>query len=329
MLALEEFIYGKNIPVSMASLKDVGERKLIENIRNIIRMSPGSGPGDDAALIPFLSGDIVACTDALTFERHFPKGMSYEDFGWMGAAVNFSDLASMGAEPLALLTAVLMPDDLDESALYDIMMGLDNCADVYGAHIYGGDTKPGPGVLSCTAIGTMNGRAPMLRSGARPGDVIALTGPVGAAAAGFSALENGYGNDVPLSSLMRPVPRVEEGMLLSSSGAVTSCTDLSDGLAEAARSICAASHVGMDIHMDFIPEGDGVELISSNLNIPREDLMLYWGGDYELMFTFNKEKKDLLYDQGLDFSIIGMVTNDDSPYLIQNERREVMGNGRY
>ena len=168
----------------------------------------------------------------------------------------------------------------------------------------------------------------MLRSGARPGDVIAVTGDLGSAASGFFALENDI-NGVDTSALLTPTPRVDEGVILSASGAVTSCLDLSDGLAEGARAICDASHVGMDIHMDFLPEGDDVERISSELSLSKEDLLLYWGGDYELLFTFDKERMSALYDKEIEFSVIGKVTNDNAPYINRMGSREVMRSGRY
>lgn len=312
----------------MVSLKELGERELIRNIRNIIRQSPGLGPGDDAALIPPIKGDVVACVDTVSFERHRPQGMTCEDLGWMAAAVSLSDLASMGASPKGLLASLLMPEDMDESSVYDIMMGMDNCASSFDTYIYGGDTKPGCGSVSCTAIGSLNGRSPMLRSGARPGDVVAVTGSLGSAAAGFFSVEKGItGTD--LSPLMRPTPRIDEGIAISTSGAVTSCIDLSDGLAEGARIICDSSHVGMDIHSDFIPEGDHVDRVSTELDIPKDDLLLYWGGDYELLFTFDKGKMERLYEQDVEFSVIGKVTNDDAPYINKNGSRTVMRNGRY
>ena len=312
----------------MASLKELGERELVRGIRSVIRQPPGLGPGDDSALIPPFGGDIVACTDSITFERHFPKGMTYEEFGWMAAAVNISDLAAMGAVPVGLLAALTMPPDLDALSLYGIMSGMDECAGSFGAYIYGGDTKFGGGAVSCTAIGSLEGRRPMLRSGARPGDIVAVTGSLGSAAAGFFAVERGL-DQVDLSSLFTPVPRVAEGAVLSASGAVTSCIDLSDGLAEGARSICSASRVGMDIHMAFLPEGEGVEAVASETSISKEEMMLYWGGDYELLFTFDKHKKETLYEHDVDFSVIGMVTNDGAPYINYFDRREAMGNGRH
>ncbi|MDR0887576.1 MAG: thiamine-phosphate kinase [Candidatus Methanoplasma sp.] len=313
----------------MASLKEVGERALIRNLMGIIRPGPFLGSEDDAAVVDIAGGKIVASTDIVTFERHFPTGMTYEQFGWTAAAVNFSDIAAMGAKPLGLLTALAMPDDLDENYLYDIVSGLDQCAEFCNAHILGGDTKPGSGVITGTAIGTLEGRAPLLRSGARPGDMIAVTGQLGSAAAAFAAIENGLENEYNLSALMVPIPKVREGLVLSESGAVTSCMDLSDGLAEAAKSICRASHVGMELQTEFIPEGDDVGEISTMTGIDKDDLLFYWGGDYELMFTFDKEKMGSLYDSDLEFSVIGMVTNGNGPYISTGENRTMMKDGRY
>jgi len=313
----------------MASFKELGERTLVGGIQNIVRCPMGVGPGDDAAVIPFQGNDVVACVDSVTFERHFPKGMTYQDFGWTAAAVNISDLASMGASPVGLLAALMLPPDIEEISLYDIMKGMNNCAHAFGAFIYGGDTKIGCGAISCTAIGTMNGRRPMLRTGAMPGDIVAVTGSLGSAAAGFFAIENDLQNRVPMNPLMSPMPRVEDGIAMSQSGAVTSCIDLSDGLAEGARSICSASHVGMDIYSDFLPEGDGVDVIARETNIKKEDMMLYWGGDYELLFTFDKEKRSALYEHDVEFTIIGNVTNENAPYINHENKRTVMKNGRY
>ncbi|MDR2698080.1 MAG: thiamine-phosphate kinase [Candidatus Methanoplasma sp.] len=313
----------------MASLKELGERELIRGIRNVIRQPPGLGPGDDSAVIPPFNGGVVACTDSVTLERHFPKGMTYEEFGWTAAAVNISDLAAMGAVPVGLLAALTMPPDLDSVSLYDIMAGMDECAEAFGAYIYGGDTKFGGGAVSCAAIGSLEGRTPMLRSGARPGDIVAVTGSLGSAAAGFFAIERGLEDLATSSQLFKPAPRVREGAALSASGAVTSCIDLSDGLAEGARSICGASRVGMDIHMAFLPEGEGVEDVSSETDVSKEEMMLYWGGDYELLFTFDKYKKEALYEHDVDFSVIGVVTNDDAPYINYFDKREAMGDGRH
>jgi len=311
----------------MISLKEFGERKLVCGIRDTIRMPPGLGPGDDSAVIPSEGGDVVACVDSVTFERHFVNGMRYEEFGWMAAAVSISDLAAMGAAPIGLLAALTMPPDLDIESLYAIMRGMDKCANSYGTYIYGGDTKFGSGTVSCTAIGSMEGRPPMLRSGAKPGNIVAVTGTLGSAAAGFFAINNGL-KGIPSTALVTPSPRVKEGLALSSSGAVTSCVDLSDGLAEGAKLICSASNVGIDIYMRSLPEGDGVCLAHNEIGISKEEMMLYWGGDYELLFTFDKDKENILRNNDLKFSVIGKVTDGDVPYINYENRREAMKNGR-
>ena len=149
----------------MVQIADVGERQLIDDFKSFIRPEGRVGPGDDAAVI---EKDIVITTDIVSFDRHFPVGMSYEQFGWYAAAVNFSDLAAMGARPIGFTAALALPPTLDSQNAYDIMSGIDQCAEFCGTGIVGGDTKPGPGIVAGTAIGTMDGNSPMLRSGARP-----------------------------------------------------------------------------------------------------------------------------------------------------------------
>lgn len=313
----------------MATIGEVGERALVRNIRAIIRRSPGLGPGDDAAVIACGDGNVVASTDSVSFDRHFPDGMTYEQFGWTAAAVNFSDIAAMGARPTGILAALMLPEGLEESAIYDIMSGIDQCAEFCGTWIVGGDTKFGSGAVTGTAIGSLDGRKPLSRGGAVPGDIVAVTGCLGAAAAGYYGKRAGM--DVPDSvfALMVPVPRVEEGIMISQSGAATSCMDLSDGFAVAAREICAASGVGMEIHEEFLPIGGDVDAVADALGMDRRDLVLYWGGDYELMFTFRKDMIDRLYEAGLAFSIVGIVTDGDGPYIAGADGRERMRDGRY
>ncbi|MCQ2086362.1 MAG: thiamine-phosphate kinase [archaeon] len=290
----------------MALLKNVDEHQLVKNIKNIIRPSGILGTDDDAAIIE--TNDIVVCSDIVTFERHMPETMTYEKFGWTAAAVNFSDLAAMGAEPIGLITSLALPPDIDESCLYDIVSGIDQCAELCNAFIIGGDTKPGTGVISCTALGKMGNRKPMMRNGAKIGDVVAVTGSLGSPAAGFYAIKNKIEAKDAVFSLMTPIPRVKEGISLSETGKVTSCIDLSDGLATAASIVCEQSHVGMDIIWEFLPEGNDVDIVSRHSDVSKEDLMLKWGGEYELMFTFSKKDIEVLQNCDVNFSVIGYVT---------------------
>ncbi|MBE6519441.1 MAG: thiamine-phosphate kinase [Thermoplasmata archaeon] len=310
----------------MAMIGDIGERQLIQDFKTFIRPEGRVGPGDDAAVI---DKDIVVTTDVVTFDRHFPIGMSYEQFGWYAAAVNFSDLAAMGARPIGFTAALALPPTLDSQAAYDMMSGMDQCAEFCGTGIVGGDTKNGPGLIAGTAIGTLDGRAPMLRSGATPGDIVAVTGPLGGPAAGFVAIDKGIDCQEAKDTLYMPIPRVTEGIELAESGVVTSCIDLSDGLGTALNTICEASGVGIDVEFSFLPHEEFVEDISKQSGVPLEKLLLGWGGEYELMFTADQNRLNKLYDAEIEFSIIGMVHEGDRPELIRDGKRSEITYGEY
>ena len=310
----------------MVQIADIGERQLIEDFKSFIRPEGRVGPGDDAAVI---EKDIVITTDIVTFDRHFPVGMTYEQFGWYAAAVNFSDLAAMGARPIGFTAALALPQTLDSQNAYDIMSGIDQCAEFCGTGIIGGDTKNGPGIVAGTAIGTMDGRSPMLRSGARPGDVVAVTGPLGGPAAGFAAIENGIDCPEAKESLFMPIPRVSEGIELASSGIVSSCIDLSDGLGTALNTICKASGVGIDVEFSFLQHEKYVDEISQKTGIPLEKLLIGWGGEYELMFTADPDRLKKLYDSEIEFSIIGMVNDSGQADLIREGKRSRIDYGEY
>lgn len=310
----------------MAFIADLGERRLIEDFRSFIHPEGMVGPGDDAAV---MSNGTVVSTDIVSFDRHFPAGMTYEQFGWYSAAVSFSDLAAMGARPTGFLAALALPGDLDPQNAYDIMSGIDQCCEFCGTGILGGDTKSGPGIVTGTALGAMDDRKPMLRSGARPGDLIAVTGALGGPAAALLDIEHGLGLDHTRESLYIPVPRVDVGVDLASSGQVTSCMDLSDGLGTALNTICQASKVGMSVEYDFIPKAPGVMEASESTGTPMEDLLLYCGGEYELIFTLDKNGLDRLYDMEVEFFVIGMVNDSGKADLIKDGSRRDVGYGRY
>ena len=310
----------------MVTIGEIGERQLIEDFRSFIRKEGRVGPGDDAAVI---EKDIVVTTDVVSFDRHFPAGISYEQFGWYSAAVNFSDLAAMGARPIGFTAALALPPILEAQAAYDIMSGIDQCAEFCGTGIIGGDTKVGPGIVAGTAIGCMDGRRPMLRSGARPGEVVAVTGPLGGPAAGFAAIDNGIDCQEAKDALYMPIPRVNEGIELASSGVVTSCIDLSDGLGTALNTVCQASGVGIDVEFQFLQHESYVEEVSEKSGVPLEKLLIGWGGEYELMFTADPNRLKRLYDSGVEFSIIGMVHEGDHPDLIRDGNRSRIDYGEY
>lgn len=310
----------------MATFREIGEREMIRRLLSVVRPSGTDGPGDDAAIVD-TDGRLAICSDGLTFERHKTPTMTYEQFGWMAAAVNFSDLVSMGARPTGILVSLMLPSDMEEGDICDIMCGVDRCAEYCDTYVIGGDTKEGSGSVVGTAIGNMEDRKPMTRYGANPGDLIAVTGNLGTAAAGWHSMTNGLELDDSEYTLNVPLPRVDEGIAMAYSGAVTSCIDLSDGLAEAAWSVCNASRVGMEFRREFLPPGTGVEEVHELLGIPMDDMLLYWGGEYELMFTFKKDMIKQLYDNEVPFTIVGMVNNEDRPVISDMDKTEVLRHG--
>lgn len=311
----------------MARFGDTDEREMISMIRDCIRQAP-CATDDDAAVLPIGRDDLVVCTDSVTFERHMPEGMTYEQFGWMAAAVNMSDLAAMGATPIGIVSALALPKDMETSEVCEVMTGMDECTEFCNCHILGGDTKSGNGTVSVTAFGVMEGRRPMTRKGVKVGDIIAVTGELGAAAAGFLALANKFDMPDAVSALCAPIPRVEEGIALSSSGLVTSCIDLSDGLATAINTICSMNGCGAIIEWDLLPKSQYVDDVCQRLGVPDRELTIGWGGEYELMFTFDRKDADALYDLGIDFSMIGLITEEDV-VLHRDEKYEAIGNGCY
>jgi thiamine-monophosphate kinase len=311
----------------VATLKEVGERALIDRIVGNIRRSAHLGPGDDAACVNINGSKIVLCTDIVTFEKHRVKEMTMREFGWFAAAVNFSDLASMGARPIGILAAVSLPPHTDEEDLYEIMKGMDECAASCGADILGGDTKSGPGSVCGTAVGVCDHRL-LTRRGAEPGDLVAVTGKLGSAAAGWYAALNGIDEKEAIGAAKRPVPRVREGIFLAETGMATSCMDISDGLSATASAICGGGNTGMNIHWERLPKGAGVDSVCRMLGLPERHIMLDCGGEYELMFTFPREHLNALRSSFIDLSVIGEVTEGGCA-LIVNGTPEPMENKGY
>jgi thiamine-monophosphate kinase len=169
----------------------------------------------------------------------------------------------------------------------------------------------------------------LTRSGARPGDLVAVTGSLGSAAAGWHAALNGIDDKDALTAVMLPVPRVKEGMFLSENGIATSCMDISDGLSTTADAICRSSGVGMDILLESLPVGKGVENVCGKLGMPATDLILNGGGEYELMFTFGKDHLRTLHDSDIDMSVIGKVTAGGCANLIAAGKTAKMENRGY
>lgn len=250
-------------------LGDVSEGRILQAI--LSRTAPGAhtliGPGDDAAVIATPSGSVVATTDTLVHGPDFRLAWSSGyDLGWKAAAVNLADVAAMGARPTALLVALAVPRDLRLSFVERLADGFrEACAALApGCAVVGGDlTVSDVLTIAVTALGDLEGRAPVTRSGARPGDVVAVAGELGNAAHGLAVLFGRFrdgdapvpvdvaklaaGESAALAAQLRPSPPIGLGAVAATVGA-TAMMDISDGLALDARRMAAAS--GVTIALD-------------------------------------------------------------------------------
>lgn len=237
-------------------LADLGESGLLA--RMLPLLPPGAstlvGPGDDAALVSAPDGRVVATTDAMVEGRDFRRDWSSpQDVGWKAAAQNLADIAAMGAVPTALLVALVAPPDLPSSWALGLAEGLASACAGTGASVVGGDLSSGDAiVVSVTALGDLGGRAPVLRSGARPGQDVAHAGVLGHSAAGLDALRRwgpeAAGRRSPhlLQAHRRPRPPYDLALAAAAAGA-TAMLDVSDGLLRDAGRIAEASGVTIDL----------------------------------------------------------------------------------
>src|SRR3954467_14546110 len=190
------------------------------------------GPGDAAAVVASPDGRTVASTDVLVDGRHFRRDWcSAADIGHRAAAANLADIVAMGAEPTALLVAFCAPADLDVGWAEELATGLSDEAALVGAGVVGGDMSSSPTLtVAVTALGDLGGLSPVVRSGARPGDVVAVSGRLGHAAAGYTVLSRGFRTPKLLvEAFRRPEVPYLEGPRAARLGA-TSMIDVSDGL---------------------------------------------------------------------------------------------------
>jgi thiamine-monophosphate kinase len=240
-------------------------------------------------LAPTPGHKLVVTTDVLVEGLDFTADLSEpEDWGWKAVVANLSDLAAMGAEARWLVIALTVPDPTPVPTLERVYAGVGQACRAYGAALVGGDVSAGPALsLAVTALG--EAERPVLRSGARPGDRLAVTGPLGAAAAGLGLLQRG---DQPARDLLgrfpglaaahrRPEPALTMGLALARAGAAA-MIDVSDGLAGDALHLAEASGVGVEVHDAAVPVAAGVAEAAALLGRDPLELVLGGGEDFVL-----------------------------------------------
>jgi thiamine-monophosphate kinase len=290
-------------------LDDIGEFGLIERIR-ARRRDYGEdvvvGIGDDCAVLR--RGGILEAltTDCLVEGTHFLKGwLSMEDIGWKSLAVNVSDVAAVGGLPRHAVVSLFLPKTVtaeDVDHLYD---GIEACASGTGVVVVGGDIVKidGPLAVSLTLSGICERDDLVLRSGAREGDIVVVTGTVGDAALGMECLRAGGGAEGPgcehaVARFRRPVPRLAESRVIIEKLQPTSMIDVSDGLAADLGHILDMSKAGARLDAEAVPLGDGVLGRFGGDRGAAVAFALAGGEDYELLFTVGEGYEAALEEVG-------------------------------
>jgi thiamine-monophosphate kinase len=282
----------------------MAERELIEAFRRLVRVRGDRvlrGSGDDAA-VTRAGGVVVSSIDSVVDGVHFERAThSWGDVGHKALARGLSDLAAMGAEPGEAYAALAAPADLGEEAAVELVRGMELLADATGTTIAGGDVTAAP-VLAITV--SVNGWAESetalaYRDGARAGDLLGVTGELGAAAAGLLLLREAgaaLSSEEKAALLVRhrrPTPQLAAGRALAGAG-VTAMIDLSDGLATDARHLADASGVAIEVRLEAMPVAAGVEAVAAAAGLDPLVLAATGGDDYELLFTAPPERREAI-----------------------------------
>lgn len=269
---------------------ELGEFGLIRELTSRLTTTPAVrlGPGDDAAVVAAPDRRVVATTDVLIEGRHFRRDWSTAyDVGRKSAAQNLADVAAMGAVPTALLLGLVVPADLSATWPVELMDGLRDECQVAGAAVVGGDVVRGETItVAITALGDLRNREPVTRAGARPGDLVAVTGWLGWSAAGYAVLSRGFRSPRAfVEAHRRPEPPYHAGPAAADLGA-TAMTDVSDGLVADLGHIAHASGVCIDLTSADLDIPAQMTDIGQAVGVDPLQWVLTGGEDHAIVATF-------------------------------------------
>lgn len=317
-------------------IRDLGEFGLIERIAEIAGSPTGAvlGIGDDTAVLDTGGPNLLLATVDIQVEgRHFIRDeTNAHTLGRRAAAINLSDIGAMGGFPRWALVSLALPRDLPVSWVEDLYRGLREELEEFNAAVIGGNLSGSDAiVIDITLLGEVERDRVVRRDGARPGDLVMVTGTLGLSGAGRMALKYDMSSrDPQINSAIvahrLPHPRVREGRALTATGHVTAMLDVSDGLASDIGHILDASGVGAEIDLDLLPIAREVHRVASRLGVDPRALAASGGEDYELLFTVAPDGvetvRQVVQAAGAQVTVIGTVLEEgEGRWFLDGGRR--------
>lgn len=320
---------------ALSGLSGISELALIRLIRGAsVAAAPDliQGIGDDCAVFGTPeAGQWLITTDTLVDAVHFDRDWHPPELlGRKSIAVNFSDIAAMGGNPRFVLLSLCLPHDLEAEWLQRWLSGVSAILAEYGCVLIGGDTVRGRElVISVTVLGEARHNQILYRTGARPGDTVYVSGPLGSAAAGLALFqkakeEKAHPEQWPqwqdlLAAHLNPLPLVTLGQHLGCSGCVTSMQDISDGVATDLAHICEESGTGSLLYAERLPALPVIDSAALFLEKEKLDLLLKGGEDYQLLFTVHPGR-----EKELEASLLTALNHQIYPVGIITEGQGVI-----
>jgi thiamine-monophosphate kinase len=317
-------------------LSDLGERRAIQRIARVLTKGKNtSGIGDDCATINLGTDYLLVTTDMMSQRTHIPLQMTPFQMGWFLVAINLSDIAAKGGTPLGVVCSFGLPKQTSEVFLTELAKGADACAVAFDTTIIGGDTKEAGEITLCgTAVGLVKKEEFMSRTGARPGDVVAVTGTLGKAAVGYYALTQHHHSKKLTQAFLEPIPRLKEGRLLARLKCVSSAMDISDGLSASLYQLQDLNTVGFEINQSLLPLAPELyDLLKGGSGMSPAAVGLHFGGEYELLVTIPADAfeaaQKTLKRQNSTLTAIGTVTKKKDVVLDEGKHKTILENKGY
>lgn len=328
-------------------MKDLGEAGIIRLIQEYGPAGLAShirkGIGDDCAVLE-TGGKrcLLVTTDTLIQGIHFTdQTLTPEALGWKALAVNISDIAAMGGTPRTAFLSMGLKPEASISFLESFMAGFKALADETAIALAGGDTVESPAsvVITLTLLGDCPPENVVYRSGAKVGDDLWVTGPLGNAAGGLFLLRESSSSELTgyaslIHAHQRPVPRLAIGKVLGESGLVHAMIDISDGIAKDLGHICEQSHTGALLQATSIPMSDDLLRLAADAKKSPLDWALHGGEDYELLFTASSSDEEKIVSlttkvSGSPPTKIGTIVKEDGIWLETETGRKRLQSGGY